>query len=230
MKKFLKLIIAGMCVTVLFSSCGKANSGRPSSVSGTQGTTSNPGTITSEENNKEEKKETTPGPKEETPGKADMETTQEPEEEHPLIKASVDTQSGYADNKHQIDVIGFKSYKKLESKLYKDKAAKNKEFLVLFLEINNKSDDNDYINVNYLTARVDGKKIKNKVLFNDPEGFKTIFQNIGPGNTLKGFVAWEVPDNWKKIKVVYNGWKDSDNLSINCTFTHDDYFSPPKYN
>lgn len=228
MKNFFKFIIANMCIIVLFSSCGKANSDKPSSVPDTPGVQSNSEVITSEENNKETKKEITP--KEGTSGKPNAETTQEPEDKQELTKASIDTQTGYADAKHQVNIIGFKSYKKLESKLYKDKAGKNKEFLVLFLEISNSQNDNDYINVNYLTAKVDGKKTENKVLFNDPEGFKTVFQNIGPGKTAKGFVAWEVPSNWKEIKVVYNGWKDSDNLSINCTLTPDDYFLPPKYN
>ena len=228
MKNFFKFIIANMCVIVLFSSCGKANSDKPSSVSDTPGVQSNSEVITSEENNKETKKEITP--KEGTSGKPNAETTQEPEDKQELTKASIDTQTGYADAKHQVNIIGFKSYKKLESKSYKDKAGKNKEFIVLFLEINNSQNDSDYINVNYLTAKDDGKKTENKVLFNDPEGFKTVFQNIGPGKTAKGFVAWEVPSNWKEIKVIYNGWKDSDNLSINCTLTPDDYFSPPKHN
>ncbi len=220
MKKFFKLFIANMCIIVLFSSCGKANSGIQS----------NSEVITSGEKNNNEKKEATPKPEEATSNNLDPETEQEPEDEKKLIQASVDAQAGYADDKRQIDVIGFKSYKKLESKSYKDKAGKNKEFIVLFLEINNSQNDSDYINVNYLTAKVDGKKTENKVLFNDPEGFKTVFQNIGPGKTAKGFVAWEVPSNWKEIKVIYNGWKDSDNLSINCTLTPDDYFSPPKHN
>lgn len=223
MKKFFKLFIANICIIALFSACGKTNSDKLSSVSDTPGVQSNPEVITSDENNNEEKKEM-------ESSKPDTETEQEPKAEKELIKATIDTQAGYADAKRQINIIGFKSYKKLESKSYKDKAGKNKEFIVLFLEINNNQNDSDYINVNYLTAKVDGKKIENKVLFNDPEGFKTIFQNIGPGKTAKGFVAWEVPSNWKEIKVVYNGWKDSDNLSINCTLTPDDYFSPPKYN
>lgn len=154
------------------------------------------------------------------------ETQEEPKEP---VEATISAKAGYGDAKRQINVIGFKTYKKLESEMYTDKAAKDKSYLVLFLEIYNKQNEKDYINVNYLSAKVDDTEITNTVLFNEPEGFQTIFQNIEPENTLSGFIVWEVPEDWKKVEIVYNGWKDSDNLSINCTFTPDDYFNPPKY-
>ncbi len=151
------------------------------------------------------------------------------EEPKEPVEATISAKAGYGDAKRQINVIGFKTYKKLESEMYTDKAAKDKSYLVLFLEIYNKQNEKDYINVNCLSTKVDDTEITNTVLFNEPEGFQTVFQNIEPENTLSGFIVWEVPKDWKKIEIVYNGWKDSDNLSINCTFTPDDYFNPPKY-
>ena len=151
------------------------------------------------------------------------------EEPKEPVEATISAKAGYGDAKRQINVIGFKTYKKLESEMYTDKAAKDKSYLVLFLEIYNKQNEKDYINVNYLSTKVDDTEITNTVLFNEPEGFQTVFQNIEPENTLSGFIVWEAPKDWKKIEIVYNGWKDSDNLSINCTFTPDDYFNPPKY-
>ncbi len=151
------------------------------------------------------------------------------EEPKEPVEATISAKAGYGDAKRQINVIGFKTYKKLESEMYTDKAAKDKSYLVLFLEIYNKQNEKDYLNVNYLSTKVDHTDITNTVLFNEPEGFQTVFQNIEPENTLSGFIVWEVPKDWKKIEIVYNGWKDSDNLSINCTFTPDDYFNPPKY-
>ena len=151
------------------------------------------------------------------------------EEPKEPVEATISAKAAYGDAKRQINVIGFKTYKKLESEMYTDKAAKDKSYLVLFLEIYNKQNEKDYINVNYLSTKVDDTEITNTVLFNEPEGFQTVFQNIEPENTLSGFIVWEVPKDWKKIEIVYNGWKDSDNLSINCTFTPDDYFNPPKY-
>ena len=80
-----------------------------------------------------------------------------------------------------------------------------------------------------ITSRQNGKEITNSVLFNEPEGFQTIFKNIETDGQLRGFIVWEVPENWQKIEVVYNGWKDSSNLSLDCTLTPDDYFDPPQY-
>ena len=145
------------------------------------------------------------------------------EEPKEPVEATISAKAGYGDAKRQINVIGFKTYKKLESEMYTDKAAKDKSYLVLFLEIYNKQNEKDYMY--YKRDNI----ITNTVLFNEPEGFQTVFQNIEPENTLSGFIVWEVPKDWKKIEIVYNGWKDSDNLSINCTFTPDDYFNPPKY-
>lgn len=199
MGKKFTLVPAILIITILLSSCGKIDSSGNSS----QTKVINPDNI---DNNTELQEET-----------------------KPPVEATIDASSGYGDAKRQINVIGFKSYQKLKSEMYTDKATKNKKYLVLFLEIYNKQNEKDYINVNYLSAKVDGNEITNTVLFNEPEGFQTIFQNIEPENTLSGFIVWEVPKNWKKIEVVYNGWKDSDNLSINCTFTPDDYFNPPKY-
>ncbi|MCI9080358.1 MAG: DUF5067 domain-containing protein [Lachnospiraceae bacterium] len=227
MKKFFQMISVNIFIIILLTSCGEDNTNKPSSLSNMQEVPYE--TSTSKEDDKNTERET--GKKEENvKEKPDGNITQEPKEEEQIIKATIDTQTGYSDNQCQISVIGLKSYKKIESKLYKDKASKNKKFLVLFLEIINKKNDKDYINVNYLSAKVDGKEVKNTVLFNEPEGFKTIFQNIEPQNTLRGFIVWEVPDNWKKIKIIYNGWKDSNNLSLNCTFTPKDYFDPPQYN
>jgi len=167
--------------------------------------------------------ETSAAPEKASDGRTEVsETTEEPEETKPPVDATLNSETVYSDNERRVGIIGFKSYKKLESKSYKDKAGKNKEYLVLFLEVINMLDEKDYINVNYLTARVDGKKVKNTVLFNDPEGFQTIFQNIEPGGTLRGFIAWEVPDDWKNIEIKYSGWKDSDNLNTNCKFTPND--------
>ena len=82
--------------------------------------------------------------------------------------------------------------------MYTDKAAKDKSYLVLFLEIYNKQNEKDYINVNYLSTKVDDTEITNTVLFNEPEGFQTVFQNIEPENTLSGFIVWEVPKDMEK--------------------------------
>ncbi len=227
MKNKYRFVPLFLCVTIFFSSCGKKETNKPSDKSFPPDTV-----ISSSEKNKTETEaEGTAKPDEDkiTSENHETEETNTPEKKKEIIKASIDTETGYTDENRQVSVIGFKHYKKLKSKLYKDTAAKNNEFIVLFLEITNKQNDKDYINVNYLSAKVDGKEITNSVLFNEPEGFQTIFKNIEADGQLRGFIVWEVPENWQKIEVVYNGWKDSSNLSLDCTLTPDDYFDPPQY-
>lgn len=211
MKNKCSLLLLTLSITVLFSACGKINSGQtPSNDTNISSTTSD---VTSEPSSTN----------------IDEEENNVDEEETKTTEINISANAGYADEKHEVTVLGLKSYKKLDNGTYKDKAAKNKKYLVLFLEISNKTLEEDYINVNYLSAKVDGKEITNTVLFNEPEGYQTIFDHVGVQDTLKGFVVWEVPKDWKKIEIKYSGWEDIDNLNINCSFTPDDYFDPPQY-
>ncbi len=225
MKKKYSLVPLLLCMTVLFSSCGKEGTDKLPDISFSP----DPGISSSAKNDTTEENTSIPAEDKVNPENQETEESNVPEKKKEIIKASIDTETGYTDEKRQISVIGFKHYNKLKSKLYKDTAAKNNEFIVLFLEITNKQNDKDYINVNYLSAKVDGKEIANSVLFNEPEGFQTIFKNVESDEVLRGFIVWEVPENWQKIEVVYNGWKDSSNLSLDCTLTPDDYFDPPQY-
>lgn len=225
MKKKYNLVPLLLCIAILFSSCGKEETDKLTDISFSP----DPGISSSGKNETPEENISIPAEDNGNFGKQETEESNVPVEKKKTIKASIDTETGYNDENRQVSVIGFKHYKKLKSKLYKDTAAKNNEFVVLFLEITNKQNDKDYINVNYLSTKVDGKEITNSVLFNEPEGFQTIFKNVEAGGQLRGFIVWQVPENWQKMEVVYNGWKDSSNLSLDCTLTPDDYFDPPQY-
>ena len=142
---------------------------------------------------------------------------------------SFDATQGYSDAKREISVIGLKEYKKLKTDKYTDKASNGKKYLVLFLKIRNHSNEKIYFNVNYLTAKLDGKKIENTFLLNEPADYPSIFTNIAADSYYGGFIVWEVPSNWKKLDVTYDGWKNSDGLSLTCTLSSKDLFNPEKY-
>ncbi len=136
----------------------------------------------------------------------------------------------YSDAYRVIKFLGLKEYKTLKGDNYTDKADKNKKFLVLFLSIRNTSTDNDYINPNYISAKVDGKNIEHTFLVNDPKSYPTLFTNIEAGKTIGGFIVWEVPKNWKKFQMEYNAWKNIDGLVLTAKFTPDDLKDPIIYN
>lgn len=156
-------------------------------------------------------------------GDSQVQETPEPKE------GSFSLKKEYSDAERTVSILGLKEYKKIKTDKYVDKAPKGKKYLVLFLSVYNKGIENDYFNVNYLSAEVDGKKTENTFLFNEPEGYPTIFTNIEGGDTLEGFIVWEVPESWKKLKVSYRGWKDTDGLTLNAGLGKKDLKKPPHY-
>lgn len=136
---------------------------------------------------------------------------------------------GYADPEREISILGLKEYKKIKTKVYTDKPAKNKKFLVLFLKIRNRSYSNEYININNLSAKLNDSEVKSTYLVNQPLNYPTLFKAISSGTDSAGFVVWEVPNHWEKLEVSYDGWKYSDNIILNMTLTPEDLKTPPNY-
>lgn len=136
----------------------------------------------------------------------------------------------YSDAYREVKFLGLKEYKKLKGDNYTDKAKKNKKFLVLFLSIRNTSNEKDYINPNYITAKIDGKEIEHTFLVNEPFSYPTIFTNIEPGRAIGGFVVWEVPKNWSKLEMEYSAWKNIDGLTLSAKFSPEDLSDPLMYN
>ena len=136
----------------------------------------------------------------------------------------------YSDAYREVKFLGLKEYKKLKGDNYTDKAKKNKKFLVLFLSIRNTSNEKDYINPNYITAKIDGKEIGHTFLVNEPFSYPTIFTNIEPGRAIGGFIVWEVPKNWSKLEMEYSAWKNIDGLTLSAKFSPEDLSDPLMYN
>lgn len=153
-----------------------------------------------------------------------------PEETPVIKKAAVSAGMPYSDANHSVTFLGLKEYKKIKGETYTDTPKNNNKYLVLFLSIKNNSYEENYINYNYFKAKLDGEEIEHTFLLNDPKGYPTIFTHIQPDGNIAGFIAWEVPSKWKKLEITYNGWKDTDNISLNGSFTPGDLSDPLIYN
>ncbi len=158
------------------------------------------------------------------------ETTLAPEENIEPKIFNISGDKPYSDINKAVTILGLKEYKKLESSKYTDIPKNGKKFLVLFLSIRNDSHEDYYINYKYLSAKVNGKKVENTFLVNEPKNYTSIFNHIEPGRSSAGFIVWEVPAGWKKLEIVYDGWKDIDNISLKAEFTPNDLSSPLIYN
>ncbi len=233
MKKYIPVLCIILCINL--AGCGKidndntssVNSPLPSSItSNDQNTTVAPDNKQEETTDITKKEENTANPvqsesPEETPA------NEQENDEIQIFNLSEDTP--YKNTDHSIKILGLKEYKLLKTDLYVDKPKKGKKFLVLFLAVANNTKKDEYINVNSLTSKIDGKKTDNSFLVNEPKNYSTIFTNIAAGERKAGFIVWEVPSGWKKFEMTYDGWTYTNNLSVKCEFTPDDLSDPPIY-
>ena len=138
-------------------------------------------------------------------------------------KAGISLKEHYSDSNRYVTVLG------LKEDFGTDTPGKGNIFLALFLEIENSSKEKTYINPYEVAAKADGKGLENTVLVNQPEGYPTIFTNIEPDMSQKGFIVWEVPKKWKEFEFTYTGWKGSDGLTLDASFSKKDLKAPKKY-
>lgn len=250
-----KKIYSGLLITILLTGitgCGKKedninNSPAPTKLVSNIDTSKNtipentdiPATpdsskISSFKNKKQESAEPAISQK---PENKELSITQKPKSTEPTITPKPEIKIGelsasqqYSDINRTIKVLGLKEYKKLKSKKYIDNASKGKKFLILFLSIKNNSNEDDYINYNYISAKVDGIETEHTAIFNKPKNYPTIFDTIKSGKNAAGFIVWEVPSGWKKLEFTYNGWEGPDSLSLKAEFTPEDLSDPVIYN
>ena len=136
----------------------------------------------------------------------------------------------YSDNIRTMTALRLKEYSRIEQNGYTDEPAKGKRYLVLFLEIENHSSETLYISPSYLSARLDGVPIEHTFLYNAPEGYESIFQNIEAGESRKGFIVWEVPEGWKKMSVTYKEFEMMEGKRLKLSFTRKDLKKSKKKN
>lgn len=130
--------------------------------------------------------------------------------------------------KVSITLIGLNQYDKLENDSYTDTPEDGNFYLVMFLQVSNHDNSDDYINPENLSATVDGNDVQNCALFNSPESYEPIFDHIGTGEELTGFIAWQVPSDWQKFEMEYDGWKDTCSLIVKANVSPDMLCDPPE--
>lgn len=173
--------------------------------------------------------ESTPAPTsnvslQETP---DTEPTAIPE----LMIKTISFKQDYSDSYRTVELLGLKEYNKIKGDNYTDIPKKGNKFLVLFLSIRNESKEDDYINYNCISAKLNGKKnLEHTYLLNEPRKYPTIFKTIPAQKAISGFIVWEVPANWKTFEFSYSGWENVNNLFLQGKLTKKDLCTPPIYN
>ena len=125
--------------------------------------------------------------------------------------------------------LGFVEFTEQDGEIHKDKASDGMTYLVLFLEFENNSLQERYLDVSGFNATVDGKEIDTTFLINDPQNYPVFSQTVQPDMTGCGYVVWEVPEDWKKLEYTYEGLAFSDNITFTGILTKNDLSEPDVY-
>lgn len=138
-------------------------------------------------------------------------------------------EEAYNDTRLRVACTGLAQYDELNSASYCDVPEEGNVFVVIYLNIENYSKTDTYFSAEGLQSYVDQTDIPHTILVNDPEGYPTIFKNIPAESGINGYIVWEVPEDWKELSFEYTGWKESNSVILNGTFTSDDLKEPTPY-
>lgn len=107
-----------------------------------------------------------------------------------------------------ISLQSAKVFTEISSDFYAVKPDDGKVFLVLFFEVENVSNEDDYFNYFNIESYLDGYNASIKLLLSEPDGVKLLSGNVAAGKKIKGHLAWEVSSDWKELEVSYksNFW------------------------
>ena len=136
------------------------------------------------------------------------------------VDKNVATIGDYAENDTwKISFLDAKTYSEIkgETEYLTTSADDGKEYLVLFFEVENISDEDDYFNYYNITAYEDNYATNIEVLLGGaPEGYDMLVGDVAAGRMLKGYLAWQVDADWEKFEMTYSA--DLFNNSDRCDF------------
>ena len=81
--------------------------------------------------------------------------------------------------------------------------AEGKEYLVFLLEVENISDDEEYISDMDFNGYVDNNLVSNLITFSDVDGQKALSGTLASGKKTDGYIAYEIDKNWKEFELHY---------------------------
>lgn len=92
-----------------------------------------------------------------------------------------------------------------------------KEYLVFLLEVENISNNNEYISKYDFNGYADGYEVELTYLYNDLEelkieGLSELNANLPPNKKTRGYLAFEVDTSWQEFEIHYEDWFESNEL------------------
>lgn len=108
------------------------------------------------------------------------------------------------DDSWNVKFLDYKTYDSLGDGFLEEKAKDGHEFAVFFLEAKNTSSADDYFNSLYFRSYVDGYLTDSSIVFGDIDGYSSMSGDVASGKMIKGYIAFEIPKEWKNIEVIYD--------------------------
>ena len=146
-----------------------------------------------------------------------------------IVYSKADINTPIADMGWSISCKGLEEYKTLENGDIVDQAPDGKVYLVAYLQFINTTIYDEYINPEYWTSEVDGQPVETSYLFNDPNGYTTMFMHVPSESVAEGFVVWIVDEDWQKLSFNYTGLEYNSHLNVTFDFSKEDLKSPEPY-
>lgn len=107
----------------------------------------------------------------------------------------------------KISLLDAKEYNKIEDTYYNDEPAEGNKYLVLFFEVENVSNEDDFFNYFYLESYLDSYNTDIVLTMNKPNGYEMLSGDVASGKKLKGCLVYEVPiSGWTELEVSYKDW------------------------
>lgn len=219
---FKKIFVTLLCAATILTGCGQtqiSQNGNSEPGSSTDQTVTSPEAPVSNTDLSESSDADTDVPSgEETPSVSDSRTPE-------TVSLVMNQMNG--NEKVSITMIGLCQYDSLESDAYTDVPADGNVYLAMFFDIVNHDNGDDYINPENMSATVDDEAVSHLGVFNQPESYEPVFDHIGTGEKLSGYVVWEVPSDWQSFDMEYTGWQDTCSLTVTAHVTPDLLTTPP---
>lgn len=116
----------------------------------------------------------------------------------------------------KISLLSAKTYDNLPDAegFYKDTPADGKKYLVLQFEVENISSEDNFFNYFYIDSYLDKYSIDPSITINHVDGKKMLGGDVQAGKKLAGYLAWEVPADWKEFQFTYKEWASSDKTTF----------------
>lgn len=87
-----------------------------------------------------------------------------------------------------------------------------KEYLVFFFNVENISNESQYISDFDFTGYADGYEVSVEYLYNDINSMGDLDATLSPNKKAKGYVAFEVDTTWQQFEISYSEWFGNEEL------------------